>query len=348
MEINATCPSELATVCRCCNNLPLEVLERQIIGLGTKCEKELRKRFTLDDVKGKELDPDRWFAFAAIFAEPNKDLVFFVNPTTEKLVHTAMLETLQRIASTITQFNGKKDKLTLEDISFDFIRDCFSVSRNCNEQLGELIRSSMKDLGFNHFVNLASGNYCRGSALLDYDEKLGQVIGTMSVRRIVSEAFNKLAPKPYHEKTLWKFHVKHARFILEMVVKYYPPDRYTLTPAFEKALALADNWVEPVFQPFTMTESKVFEVTFETKKNNEYLYPFVKLNKGTKAESVWQHIYDKATKELRASYYKEKSTQNVRDAVNAQVTFLMSEETYIIFKAWIQSDILPLLEKMKK
>jgi len=107
-------------------------------------------------------------------------------------------------------------------------------------------------------------------------------------------------------------------------------------------LEVGKNWVEPKFEPFTITESSIYEITIQTKKNGEYVFPYAKLNGNRKAESTWQYVYDKAAT-LRATYFKEKSTADVKQAVNAQVTFLMSEEALTEFKQWFQSFMVPLL-----
>lgn len=298
----------LQSDCSCCN-LPLE-LKRQLVGLGAKCEKDLKVVYEKEAEKIKAgnfvLNGDTLFNFLAIMGNVEAvELPSQIQPTYGRLsIALDFYKSLDRLSTNLVSLG---DKAVLP---WEIVLDSFSIARNSNEIIREQIFKALTDLGFVVFINKATGKTCPGHCILDANLEKKTVILDATTRRIASEALHKLNhSRGGYRKHTWTFYnPREAQLILDIVLLRWP-DRNTVTPAFYELLEIAKNLPPEVEIPevrptlsdsevITQHKIKVFGINPETKK---YIYH----------KTLWPTVYTFMLNEIRARYNGYNSAEGI-------------------------------------
>lgn len=223
----------------------LETPKSKIIGLGPDCVCNCRLVYDACVEKLQEkkqsLSGDQWFNWMGLMGNP-LNAIRTQTIDAYKIVLPELKETLDRLSTALVSLG--EDEIP----SWQLILDAFSIARNSNEVVREVIHKSLIDLGFELFVYIATGDFCFGTATLLFDkEKNRFVLKTGGVRRSASEVFNILkqadpASVQRPNRELWNFALKHGQVVLDTCNKRFPlPGTFTIEPSFWEGLELSKS-----------------------------------------------------------------------------------------------------------
>jgi hypothetical protein len=275
-------------------DLPLETIESQMAGLGKKCQETLFKLFEKDLSlnSGKVVSGDTLFNFLAIMAAP------------ENLNLDPCLHSLAAKVAEIAINLGKQPDLTVNDIDYQFILDCFAISRNCfDERIKNIIHNALTELGFTHFIQFANGDFCKGTAVLGYDSESKRITVNATIRRSAAEVFNLLPKMARPDKTFWTFDPCHAQIVLDTILLRFLPDQVTIRDEFYEGLTYGKSLPEKDVDPdrFSVEDFDVVMVKIPLMQDGQYIYDY------KVSQSIYTFLMDASPEGMQASYNKEKS-----------------------------------------